>query len=108
MHCAQKGRTKGFTHEETFNIITEGDGRTHAVSILDPKVLVTAFIEVAPVFDEIIRDLLRTELKKSAGETFPILSFPLVGNLSYNAHNNRRFWTSQNDRKIVVSRPRLP
>jgi len=41
----------GFDHEKTFKIIVEGDGRTMPEHF-DPAVL-QAFIEVAPLFDEI-------------------------------------------------------
>lgn len=42
---------KSFSHEEVFSIITKGDGRTMPEHF-NPDVL-NAFIEVAPVFDEI-------------------------------------------------------
>lgn len=42
---------KGFTHEQTFEIITKGDGRT-LPSFFDPEVL-NAFIKINKKFDEI-------------------------------------------------------
>lgn len=42
---------RAFTHQETYEVITKGDGRT-IPEHFDPRVL-NAFIEVAPVFEEI-------------------------------------------------------
>lgn len=42
---------RAFSHQETYKVITEGDGRT-IPEHFDPAVL-NAFIEVAPVFEEI-------------------------------------------------------
>ncbi|MDO9288523.1 MAG: HD domain-containing phosphohydrolase, partial [Thermodesulfovibrionales bacterium] len=42
---------RAFTHQETYKVITEGDGRT-IPEHFDPRVL-NAFVEVATVFEEI-------------------------------------------------------